>query len=85
MNFEDLGNIGEFVASLGVIVTLAYLAFQTRSNTRVMRAQARSSITDQILQLSIFLAENQMYREAVRKSQSGEALSYQPFYQAVHS
>ncbi len=75
MNFEYLGNLGEFFASLGVMITLVYLAVQTRSNTRVMRAQARSSITDQILQLNIFLAENQMYREAVRKSQSGEALS----------
>ena len=72
---EDLGNIGEFVASVGVFVTLAYLAIQTRKNTVVMKAQARSSITDQILQLNISLAQDSGYREAMLKVQSAEPLS----------
>jgi hypothetical protein len=34
MSLEDLGNIGEFVAAVGVIVSLIYLAVQIRQNTQ---------------------------------------------------
>ena len=34
MTLEDLGNIGEFVAAIGVIVSLLYVAVQLRQNTR---------------------------------------------------
>jgi hypothetical protein len=34
MSLEDLGNIGEFVAAVGVIASLIYLAIQIRQNTR---------------------------------------------------
>ena len=61
-----LGNIGEFVGAIAVVVTLGYLAVQVRhgreateANTRsvaqserVARAQVRSSITDQIVQIN---------------------------------
>ena len=39
MNFEALGNIGDFVGGLGVVVTLAYLAVQIRQNTATTRVQ----------------------------------------------
>ena len=34
MTLEDLGNIGEFVGAIAVVITLVYLAFQIRQNTR---------------------------------------------------
>jgi hypothetical protein len=34
MSLEDLGNIGEFVAAVAVVVSLIYLAVQIRQNTR---------------------------------------------------
>jgi len=34
VNFDALGNIGDFVGGLAVVVTLIYLAFQIRQNTR---------------------------------------------------
>jgi hypothetical protein len=37
MTLQDLGNIGEFVAAVGVIVSLIYLAFQIRQNTSSVR------------------------------------------------
>ena len=36
MSLEDLGNVGEFVAAIAVVVTLGYLAVQIRQNTRTM-------------------------------------------------
>jgi hypothetical protein len=47
VNLDALGNIGDFVGGLGVVITLIYLALQIRQNTRqveqslhVSRAQA---------------------------------------------
>ena len=34
MSLEDLGNIGEFVGAIAVVVSLIYLALQIRQNTR---------------------------------------------------
>ena len=39
-----LGNYGEFVGAIGVVITLAYLAFQIRQNTRATRAASHHSI-----------------------------------------
>ncbi len=38
MTLQDLGNVGEFVAAIGVVVSLIYLAFQIRQNTGSIRA-----------------------------------------------
>jgi hypothetical protein len=34
MTISDLGSIGEFISSIAVVVTLIYLSFQLRQNTR---------------------------------------------------
>ena len=36
-----LGNFGEFVAAIGVVATLAYLAVQIRQNTRATHAASQ--------------------------------------------
>jgi hypothetical protein len=43
MTFADLGNIGEFVASIVVVVSLIHLATQVRQNSRLLRASAIQS------------------------------------------
>ena len=35
---ESLGNIGDFVGGIGVVVSLVYLATQSRQNARSTRA-----------------------------------------------
>jgi hypothetical protein len=45
MSLEDLGNIGEFVAAVAVIVSLIYLAVQIRQNTQSMHAAAAHQAT----------------------------------------
>ena len=39
-----LGNLGEFVAAIAVLVTLAYLAIQVRQNARASRLAAGQSV-----------------------------------------
>jgi hypothetical protein len=46
MSLEDLGNIGEFVAAVGVIISLVYLAVQIRQNTRSVRVASYQSWFD---------------------------------------
>jgi hypothetical protein len=43
MTLEDLGNIGEVVGGIAVIVSLLYLAWQIRQNTEAVRASAVDS------------------------------------------
>jgi hypothetical protein len=41
-----LGNYGEFVGAIAVVVTLGYLAFQIRQNTRQLRGEAVLSVNE---------------------------------------
>jgi len=38
MSLQDLGALGEFIAAIATLVTLAYLAVQIRQNTKSIRA-----------------------------------------------
>ena len=33
MDFESLGNIGEFIAAIGVVLSLCYVAYEVRKNS----------------------------------------------------
>jgi hypothetical protein len=44
MTLEDLGNVGDFLGGIGVIVTLIYLAIQIHSNTRTVRSASLESV-----------------------------------------
>jgi hypothetical protein len=57
MNLNDLANLGQIVGAIGVMITLVYLAIQIRGNTKVASAQARHSISEFALRISIFRAE----------------------------
>jgi hypothetical protein len=42
MTLQDLGNIGEFVAAIGVVVSLIYLAIQVRAGSRQTEENTRA-------------------------------------------
>ena len=48
---QDLGNLGEFVGALGVIVSLVYLARQMHQNTTSVRAASFNSMVQNSLRL----------------------------------
>ena len=48
MNLEALGNLGDFLGGIGVIVTLIYLAVQIRQNTAQLRRNERYARNDAI-------------------------------------
>ena len=41
---EDLGNLGDFVGGIAVVVTLIYLATQIRQNTAAVQAASRQEV-----------------------------------------
>lgn len=48
---DALGNIGEFVGAVGVVVSLVYLALQLRQNTRSVRAASFNEMIQNSIQL----------------------------------
>jgi hypothetical protein len=44
VTLEDLGNLGDFLGGIAVIVTLIYLAVQIRQNTKLLRKSAEQMI-----------------------------------------
>ena len=58
MSLEDLGNVGEFLAAIGVIVSLIYLALQIRQNTESVRASTQLASRHAISEFNRFLAHD---------------------------
>jgi hypothetical protein len=42
MTLEDVGNIGELIGAIGVVITLLYVAIQVRDNSRFVRENTAS-------------------------------------------
>ncbi len=59
VTLEDLGNIGDFLGGIGVIVTLAYLALQIRSNTQTVRAASLEAVVNSHSQFLDCLASDE--------------------------
>ena len=72
VNWEAVAAIAQLVGTIGVIVTLVFLAVQVRDNTRVANAQARHSISEFVLHIAIFRAE---HADRFAKLESGTELT----------
>ena len=72
MNWEAIAAIAQLVGTIGVIVTLVFLAVEVRGNTKVAKAQARHSISDFVLRITIFRAE---HADRFAKLESGAELT----------
>ena len=75
MTLEDLGNIGEFVGAIGVIVTLAYLALQIRQSSLSTKASIRQAIAGQEIAYLSGRATEPIVRAAFQKASSGGQLT----------
>jgi len=57
MDIETLGNLGEFIGSLAVLVTLVYLAIQTRQTVTIARQTSLSDILERRQELMNLLMD----------------------------
>jgi hypothetical protein len=63
---EDLGNVGDFIGGIGVVVTLAYLALQIRQNSRSVKAATAQAVLSALAQsISSMSASSAASRVAV--------------------
>ncbi len=69
-----LGNYGEFVGAIAIVVTLVYLAIQVRQNTHMMRASIRQARSDNAVHL-YSLGATSVVAEIREKESRGEALT----------
>ncbi len=69
-----LGNYGEFIGAIAIVITLVYLAIQVRQNTRMMRASIRQARSDSAVHL-YSLGATSVIAEIREKESRGEALT----------
>ncbi len=67
MTLQDLGNIGEFLAAVGVIVSLVYLAMQIRQNTRSVRSAAYQAAVASSVDIATKFASSETLSETFSK------------------
>jgi hypothetical protein len=68
LTIQDLGALGELLGSVAVLVTLIYLALQTRQNTMAIAAQ---------LDATMLIARQESNLSAATSPELGEALNRQ--------
>ncbi len=70
LTIQDLGALGELLGSIAVLVTLIYLAFQTRQNTMAIGAQLDAARISSQLQVGLTVATSTELQEALREDQT---------------
>ncbi len=76
MNWDAIGAVGEVVGGLGVIITLAYLAMQIRTNTKALRNETlRDSIGMVIDSYTPIIADEEIAAIYLRGLESYDNLS----------
>ncbi len=58
MTLSDLGNLGEFIGAIAVVVSLIYLALQIRHNTRAVRSSMHQDMIESTLRIAESVSDN---------------------------
>ncbi|HEY1287068.1 MAG TPA: hypothetical protein VGF58_02000 [Burkholderiales bacterium] len=75
MTLSDLGNLGQFISSIFVAISLVYLAIQIRQGSKIARASLRQALAEnQFAQLTL-RATDPVIRMAFRKASHSEDLT----------
>jgi len=59
ITLQDLGNLGEILGAIGVVVSLLYLAVQIRQNTRSVRASTYEAFSESFRDFRNLLLANE--------------------------
>ena len=58
MNWDAIGSVGDAIGGVGVVLTLLYLAHQTRQNTRAVRAASFHQVADSLSDISMNVVQD---------------------------
>ena len=90
MTLDDLGNVGELVSAIAVVVSLLYLGIQVRQNTRTARSASFQELLNHIAQVNLRVGEDpdiaDLYLAASEcefEPGSSEELRYRAFVQTT--
>ena len=72
---DTLGNLGDFIGGIAVVVTLAYLAYQMRRSTETVRANSVRELTESILSATAALVESENAEIYLRGARSYSSLT----------
>ena len=75
MTIAELGALGEFVASFGVLITLIYLSIQMRQNTKAVRLSGTHAVTEELQDMFSLLASDEGLCEVFVEAAQNEELS----------
>jgi hypothetical protein len=75
MTLQDLGDLGDLIGGIAVVVTLIYLAVQVRQNTALITAQTVQASVDATQRVLLFRAENAPLRAVIRKARNNQDLT----------
>ena len=67
---QDLGAAGEFMGSIAVLITLIYLAVETKQTQRIVRAQYRHAWADSTQYAQLSLADSDYIAPILAKLES---------------
>jgi len=62
MSISELGSLGEFIGSIAVLATLAYLAIQIRQGAQATRTASELHVTDMIVRWNASAAADREYQ-----------------------
>jgi hypothetical protein len=68
MTIAELGSLGEFIASFGVLITLIYLVIQLRQNTKAIQLSTAHSVTEELQQMFGLMASDRGLSEIFVKA-----------------
>lgn len=71
MNLDFLGNIGEFLGAVGVIISLVYLTVQLRQNTKALRASSYQEISHNSRELLELLIQDGSMADIFTRAREG--------------
>jgi len=74
MDLEQISMIGEFVGGIGVLATLLFLLFEVRGNTKILKANAKTSGMESIAHYNETLARDKILSELFERLTAGESL-----------
>jgi hypothetical protein len=73
VNLQNLGSIGELIAAIATIVTLAYLSIQIRKNTAATHASSFHAVSDSMNHINMIVAQDSELAEIWEKGSTNRA------------
>ncbi len=75
MTLQNLGNLGEFIGAIAVVISLVYLAAQIRQNTRALHSSSYAQSAEQLWLVNLAVAQDHDLARILAEFNAGKPLS----------